>query len=748
MKTFLGHEKVIFIIPIDDKGLKSYLQMSNKDADEFLRKLFNVSITIKSFSPNELYDFCVKLWDKYGINLPEKETVISLICQEFSKNPRRIIQFLNTLQVEYNLALLQEEKGLIPRGSITDNIEMLVKLLIIREEYPNLYERIIDDKSLLQTITEDIKAGKFKKDNEKRLWTNETIELTEEEYRFFMRTSNIVLDAIKLEPFFVLKDIFKDIPDEIENLVISQDWNSIKGYIESGQISLEKLLNFIETKIDEDVIKRKLYDTTGFNLLSLILKIIAEKKEKIGILPNKIISSLNIRGLWKNPFSYPYKELSISLKWLKDKQIIEPLDYIIEAINGINIEKLGKDRNPIQLLREFLNVFKQDTGTISRIKNKFSEIMAQNFSFYNDFKDIINSEVVKDLFDNNFVGRIIPTLSQDFNQNQTNEKVEIIKSLNEYDALDKASIDQFVNRCIQNAGNLQSYQNWNIFSFWLEALKDFVRKIDDNNVLNNFYNFLYQNYNFLIQQYNSRNLGAEQIKCYKFFINIIGEFYLSNNSSNYRESILGWINAFLNPIHLEVYSTVNEVYRKIIGETENWQPFAQHLISHLINQNDWNYKKIITETINEMLLRTDENKGLSSQQINQILQHYLGLYINTNNDEVKNHIIKISKKEFIGSKVIELIINYLTPETGNKMLPIINELIDKYGFDRFYPKVRELLASTELKKQELGIKLVNIVKEKIPDDKKPTIKQLLFEIDSKELSDEARGKLKDLKNYL
>ncbi|GAB4209500.1 MAG: hypothetical protein Fur0023_21770 [Bacteroidia bacterium] len=157
VKTFLGHEKVIFIIPVDDKGLKSYLQMSNKDADEFLRKLFDVSITIKSFSPNELYDFGVKLWDKYGINLPKKETVISLICQEFSKNPRKIIQFLNTVQVEYNLVLLQEEEGLIPRGSITGNIEMLVKLLIIREEYPTLYEKIMDNKSLLQTITDDIR---------------------------------------------------------------------------------------------------------------------------------------------------------------------------------------------------------------------------------------------------------------------------------------------------------------------------------------------------------------------------------------------------------------------------------------------------------------------------------------------------------------------------------------------------------------------------------------------------------------
>lgn len=732
VKTFLGHEKVIFIIPVDDKGLKSYLQMSNKDANEFLRKIFNVSITIKSFSSNELYDFAVKLWDKYEINLPKKETVISLICQEFSKNPRRIIQFLNTLQVEYNLALLQEEKRLIPEGSITNNIEMLVKLLIIREEYPTLYEKIIDDKSLLQTITDDIRVGKFTKDNRKQLWENGTIELTEEEYRFFMRTSNIVLDESRLEPFFLLKDIFKDIPDEVENFVISQDWEAIKRYIESGQITLERLLNFIETKIDEDVIKRNLYDTTGFNLLSLILKIIAEKKEEIETLPDKIISCLSISELWKNTFNYPPKELAISLKWLKDKQIIEPLNYVIETINRIDVENLTKDRKPIEFLKEFVTAFKNDSDTLSEIKRKFSEILSKNFSFYNDFKDI-ESEAIKYLLDNNFVKQIIPTLSQDFNQNQTKEKVEIITILYKYDVLDNENITNFVIRCINNAGILRNYQNWHIFNFWIKAVIDFIGKVEDTNLLTNLFNSLNQNYNYLFQTYVNIQPQQMQIETYESFIKLLGEFYLSTNNTQYKQNVVTWLNNFLNyPIHINVYSAVNEVYRKLIKETDDWQSFAQNIVNQLFNQSDWEFKKITIETVNLMLSKTRENSGLTQQQITSILQHYLVSYINTNNNELKKYIIKISKNELIRKKIIELITeNYITPEAVDKMLPIINELIDKYGFDRFYPKVRELLASTNSKEQESGVKLLDIVKEKIPDDKKPTIKQLLSEIDSK-----------------
>jgi hypothetical protein len=49
IKNFLGIEGVIFLIPVDDKGLKEYLQMNDKDANEFLRKIFNTTIHIKNF---------------------------------------------------------------------------------------------------------------------------------------------------------------------------------------------------------------------------------------------------------------------------------------------------------------------------------------------------------------------------------------------------------------------------------------------------------------------------------------------------------------------------------------------------------------------------------------------------------------------------------------------------------------------------------------------------------------------------
>ncbi|MGB9678299.1 MAG: P-loop NTPase fold protein, partial [Candidatus Ratteibacteria bacterium] len=333
IKSFLGKEGVVFIIPIDDKGLKKHLKMSEQEANEFLRKLFNTSLQIRKFSDNELFDYGMQLVEKYGINIPEKNTVISMITQEYSKNPRRIIQFLNTLQTEFYLAQVQEEKGYIPKESITNNIKMLVKLLIIREEFPEIYEKIIDKPELIQEISKAISSDKFSK-NKKGLWeykgedkqSLKEIKLTEEQYRFFMRTSNIVMDAIKLEPFFVNRDLFKDLPDRVYNLVISQDWEELKNMIESGKIKLESLMNYINDKLNEDVIKRGLYDTSGFNLLSLIFKIIHDKGQKIEDIL-QYINIMNIKSVLENDkvykyiYKFPAKQFIFSLRWFKERGI-------------------------------------------------------------------------------------------------------------------------------------------------------------------------------------------------------------------------------------------------------------------------------------------------------------------------------------------------------------------------------------------------------------------------------------------
>ncbi|WP_456406933.1 KAP family P-loop NTPase fold protein, partial [Caldithrix abyssi] len=136
IKNFLEQKGVVFIIPIDEAELKKYIKNMGYDPNEFLRKLFNTTIYIKSFSESDLFDFAKKLNDDYNLNFPVE--VISIIAQQFSKNPRKIIQFLNVLQTELLLSEKQEAEELIPKGSITNNLTFFTKLLIVREEWPDL----------------------------------------------------------------------------------------------------------------------------------------------------------------------------------------------------------------------------------------------------------------------------------------------------------------------------------------------------------------------------------------------------------------------------------------------------------------------------------------------------------------------------------------------------------------------------------------------------------------------------------
>jgi predicted KAP-like P-loop ATPase len=73
IKTFLQKENVIFIIPIDDLRLKKFLaenhKLNEKEVDEFLRKIFDVTLKIKQFKPLDMFHYTNKLNNTYKLNL-------------------------------------------------------------------------------------------------------------------------------------------------------------------------------------------------------------------------------------------------------------------------------------------------------------------------------------------------------------------------------------------------------------------------------------------------------------------------------------------------------------------------------------------------------------------------------------------------------------------------------------------------------------------------------------------------------
>lgn len=138
IKTFISEQNnITLLIPIDDKALVRHLELNSKDneGNEFIRKIFNLNIKIKRFQPTDLFPYTEKLNEKYNLDLDN--TTLDIISKEYASNPRRIIQILNNLMAELELL-----KNKIDENFIIKNESIIAILLIIKEEYLELFEKI------------------------------------------------------------------------------------------------------------------------------------------------------------------------------------------------------------------------------------------------------------------------------------------------------------------------------------------------------------------------------------------------------------------------------------------------------------------------------------------------------------------------------------------------------------------------------------------------------------------------------
>lgn len=170
VKTFLNVERCIYILPCDDKGLKQHIinsrtgessefRMTESEANEYLRKFFQTTLTIRDLLSEDLITFTRNNLDKliiFDLPIPDPSYIESDIQDDIrkknrddveavfqviiTKNPRRIIQLANKLSANYLLA--QEKRHIDPKlsSNILSNLGFLAKLTIIEEEWPVFYD--------------------------------------------------------------------------------------------------------------------------------------------------------------------------------------------------------------------------------------------------------------------------------------------------------------------------------------------------------------------------------------------------------------------------------------------------------------------------------------------------------------------------------------------------------------------------------------------------------------------------------
>lgn len=512
IKTFLAkdikdikkYDKCIFLIACDDEAIKKHLESVYKieieeesakasfSADEFLRKFFNTFLFIPDFIATELQSYTEDLLKETGISNFDSPDVAYVITSAFRENPRQTKQFINILISHFLLAKEREDNALIvPKGTITNNVAFLAKLLIIRQKFPSEYQRI----KKLHLSPEEIK------NNENKEFDN-----------FLRATKTITVPNIR--PFIYLRQSEEELMTPgIRELEV--------GLLDNNKEVVREKLKIIKDNISQ------------FNSFKrFIISLIVRNRERKIPLQNIISSSLDASRYHDLKFSQEYydeiadllsnedtlkSELYIFepslifneiLKQCRSKNdragIINQYIYILREEGKEKVEegslKIGKDYaskifNELITYKDWLNKKQKDDirETLTEVYSSYPEILSL-------FKDKIDDQ--KDFISEEAISKFISTFSNDDveNEQSMNDKVELLLNFKEIitPSIVQSVIEKMVN-LLKNE-NTKPYRNQkesllNRIEDVLDTFHEQTKNIPDPNILNTFADTIAQGIN-------------------------------------------------------------------------------------------------------------------------------------------------------------------------------------------------------------------------------------------------------------
>lgn len=257
IKNFLEREGIIFVVPIDDSALRRHLKEKNnedsKDADEFLRKFFNVNLKIKHFQSRDLFKFTNDLNKKYELNL--QADTIDIIAKEYATNPRRIIQLLNNLISELNIVEQKYDSSFIEKHE-----SLIAKLLIIREEWSCVYRQISNKPHIL------------KKEDE--ILFDEDSSIKKDVSNFLVRTKAISenVDIQIIEKLVSNIDNDLKVSSEILEYIKNNEYSKVKEYIIEEDENYKELMYYFLKELETEI-TRNTYKSGALNRFKNIIKL-------------------------------------------------------------------------------------------------------------------------------------------------------------------------------------------------------------------------------------------------------------------------------------------------------------------------------------------------------------------------------------------------------------------------------------------------------------------------------------------
>ena len=670
IKNFLEQKGVMFIIPIDEDEIKKHIKKQGNNPNEFLRKLFNTTVNIKKISEGDLFDFAKNLNDDYKLDFQIE--IISIVAQQFSKNPRKIIQFLNVLQTEFLLSEKQEESDLIPKGALTENLAFISKKLIIREEWPELYNELKNNTHLLENTNDSIveKNGSH--------FINDFV-LNIEQRNFLRRTNHITPNHNNYELFFINKDSFKDIPDKTNSLVESNDLIGIKEQLNSNDLEFHKLIEFIDSKFETSLNRGEL-KTTIVNLISLIFNLSVDPATKT---------------LLEEYFYKPSKFLGGFRSFINSKKQNEILSLIDSKITLEFIKKhpsisdtilknlyydINNKENSQELILEFIKIFKSEPNKLKGVSATFSKYLSSDKNFIDKSKALLKDKVViENLIESSLIDDYINKIENNIENEDSNQKLELITLYHEVIGLTKSQNNHIVTKLTSFINSVNDFIK---LPFWLTKIKYFINNVDDTIERTNIYNFINTKHNWLWQQYNSMWNREDYKNTIEIFLEVITEFYFTTTDINQENQSITWLNQFFSKNESqELIVFINKLFYTIIDQPKpfNWL-FAQNIMTKFTQVNDWETKKEIADTLNLMLNKKDGNNGLTIEQIQLIYTNYINLINENNQETVMNWISESLNNKYLVEN-FEIVIGNQSDERKFELLKLLiklnkNELIE------------------------------------------------------------------------
>jgi hypothetical protein len=158
-------KEAVFIIAADDDALHRHLETRERQASvghptdvgrytaEYLRKIFKASIPIKPLLDADMRVYVdrelARFFAAHSLEPAERTRLVELVAAALKRNPRRVRQFVNNLELRLELLKARETGSKAIAAALSDEVLTVAKLTLLEEEWPASYKRVARDPRIL-----------------------------------------------------------------------------------------------------------------------------------------------------------------------------------------------------------------------------------------------------------------------------------------------------------------------------------------------------------------------------------------------------------------------------------------------------------------------------------------------------------------------------------------------------------------------------------------------------------------------